>query len=478
MDDSIQSKSIADQELPAIVYSIEGAVVSSTIDGVILSWNKGAEKVYGYTEEEVIGKHLSILALPELPDEIPGVLQLLVQGQSVENYQTSRRRKDGTAIYVSLNITPIKDESGQVVAAFSVAQDITAGTHLTGLRNFLASIIETSQDAILSKNLDGFILSWNRGAEILYGYTPAEMIGKHVSILAPPDHADEIPAIISRLRRGERIEHYETIRLTKDKRRIHVSLTVSPIRDASGKLIAASAIGRDITAQKKEQEEKAKLMEELERSLSQKHLLLQEVYHRVKNNLQIISSLLDLRSRYILNDPQKAASAFEESIERIRAMSLVHEKLYNSGNLETLDFTGYLRSLIEQLVRTYAINKKIELTLEGDSVVFGLNTAIPLGLIFNELITNSLKHAFSNSNTGSISIRCHAANETITLSYSDNGSGLSESVDFATSETFGFRIIRLLTKQINGTITVSSNHGISIEIKIPYPIGVNDGSSR
>jgi two-component sensor histidine kinase len=277
------------------------------------------------------------------------------------------------------------------------------------------------------------------------------------------------------LRRGERIEHFETVRMTKDRRRIYVSLTVSPISDASGRLIAASAIGRDITEQKKEQEEKALLMAELERSLNQKHLLVQEVYHRVKNNLQIISSLLDLRSRYIFNDPKKARAAFEESIERIRAMSMVHEKLYSSGDLETLDFQGYLRSLIEQLFRTYALNKQIELTVEGDSIVFELNIAIPLGLIFNELITNSLKHAF-NSNTGKIAIRCKAGDEMITLSYSDNGSGLADGVDFATSETFGFRIIRLLTKQINGKITVSSNDGTSFEITIPRADGVKDGS--
>jgi PAS domain S-box-containing protein len=340
-------------------------------------------------------------------------------------------------------------------------------SQLYDVRNFLASIVDTSDDAILSKDLDGFILSWNEGAERLYGYSPVEVIGKHISILVPPELPDDIPHIMSRLKLGLRIDHYETVRLKKDGSRVNISLTVSPVKDIHGNVIAASAIGRDITARIRIEEEKAHLMEELSRSLSQKNTLLQEVYHRVKNNLQVISSLLDLRSRYAMRDPAKAAAAFKESIERIRAMALVHEKLYKTDDLQKLNFSDYLRTLIEQLLRTYAINKRIEHKISGDLCEFELNTAIPLGLIFNELVMNSMKYAFTSSQKGTIEIRCRGNNESLDLHYSDNGVGLPEDIDFLTSDSFGFRIVRLLAKQLNAKISVSREKGTSFQITIP-----------
>src|SRR5262249_27138405 len=162
-------------------------------------------------------------------------------------------------------------------------------------------------------------------------------------------------------------------------------------------------------------------LDELQRSLAQKNVLLQEVYHRVKNNLQVICSLLDLRSKYVVNHPEKAGIAFSESIQRIRAISLIHEKLYQTSNLEKLDFAVYVRALIEQVIRAFALNKRIEFKLEGDAVQVGLNNAIPLGLILNELVTNSLKYGFSSCSEGSIEIHCTDNPDSIRITYSDNG---------------------------------------------------------
>ena len=331
--------------------------------------------------------------------------------------------------------------------------------------NLLAAIVDSSDDAILSKDLDGIILSWNRGAEKLYGYTPEEVIGKHVSILAPPERPDEIPDIMKRLIQGERIDHSETVRVTRDGRRVHVSLTISPVRNSQGQVVGASAIARDVTLRKQTEAEKEQLMLELTRALSHQKLLLQEVYHRVKNNLQVISSLLDLRSRYITDSVAKAA--FKESIQRIRAMALVHEKLYNTEDLQKLDFSGYLKKLIQQLLHGYGVNKRIALNIDGTDFGFNLDVAIPLGLIFNELVTNSIKHGFSSSQEGVISISCENQNGFTKFRYSDDGVGLPEKFDLSNAETFGFRIVRLLIKQINGTIDIlPSRKGTEFDITI------------
>jgi PAS domain S-box-containing protein len=335
------------------------------------------------------------------------------------------------------------------------------------LARFLASIVDSSDDAILSKDMSGKILSWNEGAKQLYGYTAEEMIGKHISILAPPDRPNEIPEIMRRLAKGERIKHYETVRLRKDGTSVHISLTLSPITNSAGEVIAVSAIARDITNRKKDEEEKNHLLNELTNSLAQKNVLLQEIYHRVKNNLQVISSLLELRSRSLSQDPKEAAAAFMDTIARIRAMALVHEKLYKTGNLDKLDFTVYLHNLVQQLLKSYAADKRIELKITGGPCYFALDRAVPLGLIFSELITNSLKYAYP-SGAGLIEIDFQIDDHTTTVQISDYGGGLPTHIDFQTAKSFGFRIVKLLSKQIHAQIVHQRvGNGTSFTINIP-----------
>src|SRR5262249_45759130 len=146
---------------------------------------------------------------------------------------------------------PIRDRHGRVGGVVLVFRDVTEVRQAIEARLHLAAIVESSDDAIISKNLDGIIVSWNKAAQQLYGYTPEEIIGKSLSILVPPDHPDELPAIMQQLKRGERIEHYETVRVRKDGSRVEVSLTISPVKDADGQIIGASKISRDITARKR-----------------------------------------------------------------------------------------------------------------------------------------------------------------------------------------------------------------------------------
>src|SRR5262249_23061044 len=146
--------------------------------------------------------------------------------------------------------SPIRDEKGEVIGAVNVLVDVTDHNRAEQTQRLLASIVESSDDAIVSKSLTGIVRSWNPGAQRLFGYTPEEIIGRPITTIIPPERQHEEEAILSQLRRGERLEHYDTIRVTKDGRRLDISLTISPIRDGNGKVVAVSKVARDITAKK------------------------------------------------------------------------------------------------------------------------------------------------------------------------------------------------------------------------------------
>lgn len=440
----------------SIIDSSTDAILSKTLDGIITSWNKGAEKLYGYSTAEVIGKPVSFLAPPDRVDETVQILDRIKNGEKIDHYETIRRKKDGTLIHISLTVSPVRDSSGQLIGASTIARDITEQKQLREERYFLASIVDSSDDAILSKDLQGTILSWNKAAVKMYGYTQEEVIGKHVSLLVPPDRMDEIQNILDVLKTGSSIDHHETMRVRKDGTLVYISLTVSPIKDDSGRVIAASSVARDVTERKRSEDF-------IRRQLEEKNILIQEVYHRVKNNLQLISSMLDLRAR----QTDKSDSAFKDSVERIRAIALVHEKMYHSESLAGINLSTYLTNLFEPLLKAYSLNRdQVQLQVYGDSSV-NLNIAVPLGLIFNELITNSIKYAFPPGQPGRIEIDLNESSEMLKIRMSDNGVGLPVSVNPLTSQTFGFTITRLLVDQLKGTLESSVQNGTTFLLTLP-----------
>ncbi|HEV3329878.1 MAG TPA: PAS domain S-box protein [Bryobacteraceae bacterium] len=244
--------------LASIVDCSDDAIIAKTPEGVITSWNRGAERIYGYSAEEMIGKRVTVLIPPDTPDDMQGMLARVRNGERVEHYETVKLRKDGKLIDISLTVSPIYDPDGTLIGASSIARDITerkraderlraANQSIDARTALLASIVDSSDDAITGKTPEGIITSWNRGAELIYGYSSSEIIGKPMSMLIQPDRPDEMEGILARIRNGERVEHYETVRLRKDGKAIAISLTVSPIYDPEGKLVGVSSIARDIT---------------------------------------------------------------------------------------------------------------------------------------------------------------------------------------------------------------------------------------
>jgi PAS domain S-box-containing protein len=241
----------AQEYLAAIIESSDDAILSKDLDGIIQSCNAAGERIFGYTAAELVGQPVRILVPPERQAEEDEILSRIRRGERVEHFETVRLTKDGRLIDVSVTVSPVRDANGHVIGASKIARDITEQKRGRAAQGYLAAIVESSEDAILSKNLGGIIQSCNRKGEQLFGYQANELIGQSIRLLIPPDRQAEEDEILAKIRRGERLDHFETVRLAKDGRPIDISLSVSPIRDEHGRIIGVAKVARDITEQKR-----------------------------------------------------------------------------------------------------------------------------------------------------------------------------------------------------------------------------------
>ena len=361
------------------------------------------------------------------------------------------------------------DEKCTPVRMRGTVQDITERKKAEEKIKILAHAVESSNDAIITKSLDGIITSWNRGAEQVYGYSSREVLGRPISILEPSILSGETERLAEMVKQGEKIQQYETSRLRRDGKIIYVSITVSPVFNINGKLSAISVISRDITKRKESEEALAKI--EIARK--------QEIHHRIKNNLQVISSLLDLQAEQFKNKEciknSEVLEAFKESQNRVISMALIHKELHKGGGFETLNFSPYIEELVENLFKTYSFgNTDICLKMDlAENTFFDMDTAVPLGMIVNELVSNSLKHAFSGRNKGEIRIKLHreeygdyinSVNEdrkstSFVLTVSDNGVGIPKNLDIEDLDTLGMQLVTSLIDQLDGELKLKRDNG-------------------
>jgi PAS domain S-box-containing protein len=246
--------------LVSIVESSDDAIVSKDLDGIVTSWNRAAERLYGYPAEEMIGQPIRKIIPPELQTEEDMILATIREGRGIDHFETTRMHKDGSRLLVSITISPIRDERGRVVGASKIARDIGRTRELNEARAMLAAIVASSDDAIISKDLEGRVMSWNRAAERLYGYDASEMMGESIRKIIPPALHYEEDDILAKIRAGERVDHIETTRMRKDGSLFEVSITVSPVKDENGRIVGASKIARDITPQREAQREKDRFL--------------------------------------------------------------------------------------------------------------------------------------------------------------------------------------------------------------------------
>lgn len=238
----------------AIVNASEDAIISKSLDGVVSSWNFAAERIFGYKASEIIGKSITVLFPANLLHEEDAILEIIKNGGRVEHFRTVRVNKSGDHINVSVSISPIFNIQGQVIGVSKIARDINALVHseaisanLTNHARHFESIVDSSDDAIVSKTLEGVVVSWNKASERMFGFSSSEMIGNKLLRLFPSNRQDEELMILNKIALGEKIDNYRSIRLNKNSTEIHVSVTVSPIFNEKSEVIGASTIIRDIS---------------------------------------------------------------------------------------------------------------------------------------------------------------------------------------------------------------------------------------
>ena len=326
--------------------------------------------------------------------------------------------------------------------------------------NPLAKILDLADDAIISLDENQRIILFNQGAERIFGYSSSEMNGQALDLLLPPrlvqlhrGHIQDFDnAAITARRMGERGDIQGR---RKDGTEFPAEASISKV-DVDGCRMF-TVILRDVT-------QRVLAQEQLRASLREKEALLKEIHHRVKNNLQVVSSLLGLQSRAITDLEMR--KRFQESQNRIHSMALLHESLYQSESLSQINFPEYIRQLAAHLFRSYGVgNERVQLHTDLHRINLTLDTAVPCGLIINELLSNSLKYAFPDDRSGAIRIvmREDSAQQ-ITLLVADDGIGLNSDLDWTTTPTLGLRLVRTLAQQLGARLEVNSKGGTEVQL--------------
>ncbi|MEO8399590.1 MAG: PAS domain S-box protein, partial [Ignavibacteriaceae bacterium] len=421
------------------------------------------EKMIGYSVEDWLSKPNFWVSIIH-PDDKSNAIK-----KSRETYNSGKKginefrwiKKDGSVIWVETQSTPILDEDNKPIGMRGVTMDITERVRNEGKVKHFGKILENSLNEIYI--FDSQTLHFtqvNHGARKNLGYTMEEL-----KYLTPLDlkadfTSEEFNKLISPLRTGEKeIIIFTTRHQRKDKTFYDVEVYLQFSRLENPHVFVATI--QDIT-ERKQAEQK------IQASLNEKEVLLREVHHRVKNNLQIISSLLNLQATYI--DDKTTREYFYESQNRIKSMALIHEKLYRPKDISKINFTEYLQELISNLSATYSVeNQKIKFNTKIEDVSMNMDIAINLGLIINELISNALKYAFPNGKEGYISISLIEESNVLKLSVIDNGIGLPEELNIIEINSLGLQLVNAFTEQLGGIFKLTGKNGTKAEMSFPKP---------
>jgi PAS domain S-box-containing protein len=353
-----------------------------------------------------------------------------------------------------------RDLTQGVVLANQVAQAIENSelfSQVNQLQERYRVVTEALNDAVFTLDAEARFAFGNAAGERLTGYRLEELLGRSFMDLVTPE---DLPELVDRFKRaiaGEVISpHVQTEMIRKGGSRVPIELSMANLV-LDGRIVGRVGVARDITDRRLAEEQ-------IRASLQEKEVLLKEIHHRVKNNLQIISSLLNLQSNYI-TDPQ-ALQMFIDSQNRVKSMALIHEILFQSRDIAKIDVSEYIKNISAQLFRSYgAYSKKIGLEINVEGIMLDVDTAIPCGLIVTELISNSLKYAFIDGRDGSIAVEFSRDDlYNLTLTVSDNGIGMPKHIDFHDVDSLGLKLVSALANQLAGTVELDSSYGTTFRI--------------
>ena len=464
-------------------------------DGTILRANKAELRMLGYSAEEYVGRNIAEFHFDQ--SGIKDMLARLHKGETLDRYPAQMIAKDGSIRDVLIS-SSVYFADGQFIHTRCFTRDVTDQLRAEKALRHMAAIVETTDDAVISKDLNGIITSWNPAAERLYGYKAEEMIGKPINLLIPPEWPDEEPQILARLRRGERIDHYETVRVAKDGRRLDVSLTVSPIHEATGKVIGASKIARDITEQKRTQEEIARLLaaeraarQDAEVASRTKDEFLATLSHELRTPLTAMLGWLTILRAHKLD--KKTTEHAIETIERnAKAQAQLIEDLVDisrivGGKLNLEVVPTELMPIVDaaiEVVRPAADAKEITIDVNYDATVGPVaGDASRLQQVIWNLLSNAVKFT---PNGGKVSVDFRRVGGFAEVAVRDTGIGISSDFLPHVFERFrqaessatrshrgmglGLAIVRHLVELHGGTVSAASdgeNRGTTITIHLP-----------
>jgi len=497
------------------LFSISAdAILASDGDGIIQESNPRATELFGYERAEFVGMSI---------DELVPVRMRVRHPIHRENFNAHPRlrqmgagmdliglRKGGSEFPIDILLRPMQTESGPIVLSFvrDMTEQRAAQDALRIKDQQIRSIVESMSDcAIYMLDREGCIVTWNAGGERILGYTEDTILGRNFSrLFVAGDAARGCPMEL--LRMADNREHIEEEgwRVRKDGTCFWADSVLTAIRDPKGAVTGYAMVTRDFTDRKRAQEEmreaglaKQQLAEELEirvaertreleatveelrkknneieafarivsNNLREKEVLLREVYHRVKNNLQVVQSLLKMGARVL--PASEAKGAIENAVQRVHVMAMVHERLYQMGNLSVLSLSAYLRDIIEGAIASNVERpNQVELQLDAEDIPLTLDLAIPFGLLANELVSNCLKHGFPNGRQGRIEFSVHRIPGAARLIVKDDGIGLPANFDATKTNSMGLKLAASLAHQLGGRLVFRSGNGCTVQVDLAH----------
>jgi PAS domain S-box-containing protein len=569
LNNEIAEREKTEQEFNRIFDLSNDLICTATMTHFIRI-NPAGEKILGYTQDEL--RQIPFIELIHPDDVEPTRITIeneLKKGKSAINFANRYRHKDGHYRWLEW-VTYPDIEKGML---YAIARDITERKKNERKLLVQAQMIDILKDSLVSTDLDGFVTTWNKGAEKIFKYTSSEAVGQHISFVYPLEEHDNLQKIIAQLKKMG--QHETEVRMHKKSGEIfHAILSCSMIYDENGTATGMLGYSIDITERKQTEKALAESHEQflkvlngldaivyvadmetyeilfanryvtdifgdirgstcwknlqsgqegpcefctnrhlidadgnpmgvykwefqntvngcwydirdraihwpdgrivrmeianditsLKQALSDKEMLIREVYHRTKNNLGVVQSLLSLQSRHISDEASRAY--FVESQNRVRSMSLIHESLYRADDLKSINFSEYVEKLSRQLFNSYSVSaSRVALNINVPEILLDVDTMIPCGLIINELVSNVFKHAFPDEMKGELCIELsEGADKQYMLVIRDNGVGIPTGLDINKTESLGMQSLNALTRQINGKLDLSTENGTEIRI--------------
>ena len=399
--------------LAAIVASSADAILSTTTDGSIRSWNAACERMLGYSATEMIGRPVADIIPAELHEQARDIRARIATGESVESFETVLLSKQGRPIEVSMTYSPVRNPQAAVVGISAIIRDVTLTKKAERGAAMLAAIVASSSDGVVSKTLDGTITSWNKSAERIFGFSEEEMINRSIRTIIPLERQAEEDRILATVVSGEIIDNFETIRLRKDGALIDVSVTVSPVRDSHGRIIGASKIVRDITDKRQTRE--------------QLRTLLAEVNHRSKNLLSLVQAIARQMTR------RGRPLDLERFLQRLQAIAS-NQDLLIQNDWRFIPLGGLVRSQLgafSDLVGNH-------IAIDGPEIELTPEAAQAIGMAVHELATNAAKYGALSNDDGHVTLRWVRDGDDLEMIWRESG---GPAVSPPTHSGFGSRVI-------------------------------------